>query len=371
MKRGIVILALIVSPLLFWFWFMPSGRQWRLQRTSKADLYILALTKPDAAVYTALTDKLIAEGHFEEAAGTFALWATALPEDPLPRQKRGEMLLRANQFAEAIPLLESAATKSKQAQTIALLAYAYYLMGDRIKAEEQVARALALKAHHQGASAVKALLYADRHQFSSAKEALGNGDTSEPKSSLYFAATGYVADQEGDSVIAIRNYKEATAIDPFNAQAWVWLAGVLLRSPEPDALSQASNALDKAATLLPRASIIPYQKGLIALKKGDPTAAISALQEALKLNPSSAEALFQLSLAQESAGKHQESQEARKKWETLSRYQREVNNLQIQIGRDSQNIALWRKLLTLAQKNGDQERVQQAQRRIATLTGTP
>jgi len=374
MKRGVAVLTILFLTVTGWLVATPSGRQWRLQRTSVADLTLLAVAQPqDTAVAEALTAKLIREAKFEDAATIYAAWATALPTASLPLQKQGEALIRANRFSDAVPILESAFQRDNtNVEALAQLGYAHFLAGERTQAEEKADNALSIQPNSVSANAVKAFVFAERHQFASAKESLQKADATQLNTTLYASAKGYVADKEGDTAAATLAFLEAVRYDENNGQAWTWLAGVQIRTANtPEAFAKASEWLQKAAALLPHASVVPYSYGLLAFKQGDYPAAAVQFQNALNLNPNSTETLYQLSLALELAGRKAEGTSVRKRFEKMSAYQRDINNLQIQIGHDAQNILLWKKMLRMAQANEDRERIQLAQDRISKLSLNP
>lgn len=374
MKRFLVVLIALIGSVTFWLTATASGRRWILQRTPVADLTVQAVATPqDEDVARALTAKLVAAGKFDDAATIYAGWAKAVSSSAEPLQKQGEALIRASRFGDAAAVLESAIQRDpKNAEALAQLGYVRFLLGDRAQAEEKADAALGIHPESASGNAVKAFVFAERNQFASAKEALQRVKAEEQDSSLYASAKGYIADKEGDAVIAMQSFLAATSRDEYNGQAWAWLAAVQIRTANTDeAFAKAAETLQKASSLLPRAPLIPYSQGLLALKRRDYPGAAAHFQEALNINPGGAEALYQLSVALEMAGRKSESESVRKRFEKLSAYQREAGNLQILLGRDPKNLALWKKLLAMAQANADGERVQLAQDRIAKLSQNP
>ncbi len=374
MKRGIAVLLALIVLGAGWLFATLSGKMWRLKRTSIADLTVLSISSPqDTTIFQVLTEKLISEGRFEEAATSYSGWAAATPSDSLPLQKQGEALIRANRLADAVTALEGAVSlDAKNTEAVAQLGYALYLLGKTSQAEERIDALLNTQPSNGSANAVKAFLFAERHQFNSAKTALQKADAAQRNSSLYLSAKGYVADKEGDNISAILAYQEAVKQDASNGQVWVWLSSVLIRvANTPEDYAKANQALQKATALLPHAPLIPYAQGQLALKQGDFNNAIAQFQQALSLSPNSTETLYQLSIAYERAGRKAESDTTQKRFEKVNAYQRTVNNLQIRIGHEPNSLALWKSLLKLAQENDDPERAQLAQERVAKLSQAP
>src|SRR5207302_897437 len=113
--------------------------------------------------------------------------------------------------------------------------------------------------------------------------------------------------------------------------------------------------------------LVPYYRGILLTTRHHYEAAAEQFRIALTRRPGFTDALYNLSMALSFAGRPQESAAIRRQFERLRDYDRAVTNLQIRIGRDPSNAALWRRLLQLAEAQGDTSRISLARKRLQEI----
>jgi tetratricopeptide (TPR) repeat protein len=112
----------------------------------------------------------------------------------------------------------------------------------------------------------------------------------------------YWSQQKDDE--AEREFRQELDHDPANAQAWAWLADVLIRRND---FEKARPLLDKALSIDPRVRIAHLDLGICFAQDKQYGRAIEALKEAIRLDDSKTDAHFRLARVYKEAGKPAES----------------------------------------------------------------
>jgi predicted Zn-dependent protease len=117
-------------------------------------------------------------------------------------------------------------------------------------------------------------------------------------------AIGYIYWSQQKDDEAEREFRRELDHDPANAQAWAWLADVLIRRNE---FQKARPPLDKAVSLDPSVRIAHLDLGIVFAENKQYDRAIKELQEAIRLDDSKTDAHFRLARVYKQAGKSAES----------------------------------------------------------------
>jgi tetratricopeptide (TPR) repeat protein len=372
-RRSILLLSIILAAgFSFVYVFLtPSGQEWRLSRTSTSDLMARSLTNPgDVKIQMALGRRLMAEGRMEEAATAFAAAAAADPNCFECRVQQGKALIRAGKAQLALaPLTDAIRTHPNDAEALAAVGDAYYTTGDSAKALESFRSAVQNDEPCANGWAGMAFVLADSHQHDQARDAAQKAVKQAPNSGHAYEALGYVLTAAGDTSGGINALRRAVELDSKNGRAWGLLAAAMVRSARtPAELKSAEDAIARADELLPGSPLVPYHRGLLLTAKRDYAAAENEFKLALNRKPDFADALYNLSVALALAGKKEESAAVRARFTRLHDYERDMNNLQVQLGREPKSMVLWRQMERLSNSHGDLPRTQLARERIRILS---
>jgi len=117
-------------------------------------------------------------------------------------------------------------------------------------------------------------------------------------------AIGYIYWSQQKDDEAEREFHLELDHDPANAQAWAWLADVLIRRND---FHKAKPLLDKALSIDPSVRIAHLDLGIVFAQDKQYGPAIEAFQEAIRLDGSKADAHFRLARVYKEAGKPAES----------------------------------------------------------------
>jgi tetratricopeptide (TPR) repeat protein len=210
---------------------------------------------------------------------------------------------------------------------------------------------------------------ADSHQHDQARDAAQRAQRLAPDSSRANEALGYALSAAGDMGGAIRSLQKAVKIDPKNGRAWGLLAAERVRAARtPTEFADADAALAKADEFLPASPLVPYYRGLLLSARRDYPAAVKEFRRALERKPYYSDALYNLSVALALSGRKEESAATRARFERLHNYERDINNLQLQLGRDPNNKELWQKMKELATSFGDASRTELAREKTRAMS---
>ena len=117
-------------------------------------------------------------------------------------------------------------------------------------------------------------------------------------------AIGYIYWSQQKDDEAAREFRLELDRDPGNAQAWAWLADVLIRNND---FQKAKPLLDKALSIDPRVRIAHLDLGIVFAQDKKYDRAIAALKEAIRLDASKTDAHFRLARVYREAGKPAEA----------------------------------------------------------------
>jgi len=371
MRRALLVVILFSAlATAVWLYGTSSGREWRLSRASTADLLAMTLSHPnDAQAQRILGERLMTERRFVEAATAFAALGAAETKAAWPLVMQGRALLEAGQFGDALgPLEEALRREPNNADALAALGETHYLLGNRVEALEKYGKAVKRDPSNARAWAGFAFPLADSHKHTDSREAARKALALEPDSSRAYMALGYAENEAGNGRAAEEALARAVTLDANNGRAWGLLAAARTRSARtPQEFEAAADALAKADALLPDSPLVPYYRGLLLAAQHRHAEAVDEFRRALERNPHFTDALYNLSVSLAFAGRKRESAEVRARFERAHAYHRDVNNLQLRIGRDPANADLWRRMKRLAEAHGDEERARLAGQRLERL----
>jgi tetratricopeptide (TPR) repeat protein len=136
-------------------------------------------------------------------------------------------------------------------------------------------------------------------------------------------------------------------------------------------VADAERILARAEALKPDAPSVPYGRGLLLENQGHHREAIAEYERALELYPNNTDALYHLALSLAFAGRTAESAKVRARFDQARDYERERIQLELRLQRDPDRADLWRRLLALSEKHGDDARAQTARQQLDALASGP
>jgi tetratricopeptide (TPR) repeat protein len=244
-------------------------------------------------------------GRFREALEPFQ---TVLKLDPKNMQARtllGMSYYGSRMFKEAAANLEIVLAADPEN------AHLRYDFAQSLLASSDYQRALTefewLERHDPDAAATHVLIAQALDGLSRQEEAIQELKTALAKSpaepNVHFAI-GYIYWTQQKDDEAEREFRLELDRDPGNAQAWAWLADVLIRRTE---FQQAKPLLDKAVSIDPTVRIAHLDLGIVFAHDKQYGRAIREFQQAIQLDGSKADAHFRLARVYKEAGKPEES----------------------------------------------------------------
>ena len=117
-------------------------------------------------------------------------------------------------------------------------------------------------------------------------------------------AIGYIYWSQQKDDDAEREFRLELDRDPVNAQAWAWLADVLIRRNE---FQKAKPMLEKALAIDPSIRITHLDLGIVFAEDKKYEAAIAAFKDAIRLDNSKTDAHYRLARVYRDAGKPAEA----------------------------------------------------------------
>ncbi len=350
------------------FFFSSAGRDWRLARTSTADLLLNALGSPqEVGLQRTLAKRYTEEGKLADAIGVYSRLTAQVKDNPALWIEQARLLYVVGNFPEAAESVQHALQNDRSVEALALAGDIQAMLGDKAQAKQLYVEATQKQPNYEQALAGLALFDTEEHQFAASEARLQK--VQNPKSSLFFLAQGFLEEQRGSLEKARASYKKSLEIDPNQIRTLLLNIALLIRDAHsPNDTQQVEAFLQRAERLAPASRSIPYYRGLLHLSLKQFEEAERAFNAALERDPNFTDALFQLSQAQVRQGKLKESEVTRQRFETVNDYQREINNLQIRIGRFPTDIALWKQMKGLAEAHQDASRLRLAEQRLQTLS---
>jgi adenylate cyclase len=133
---------------------------------------------------------------------------------------------------------------------------------------------------------------------------------------LQYRAMGlYISGITAEHTLAARQLLEQSVkLDPKSAEAWAWLADLLMsdylnrwNDAGTEQLQQAEAAVRQALAIDPSLALVHFANGFVHRAKGETAAALESFSEALKLNPNFARAYAQKANEVINAGKPEDA----------------------------------------------------------------
>lgn len=362
----LVLLGLLVGGGIFWL--SPAGRKWRIARTSTADLLLASLSAPqDVEMQKALAKRYVEEGKITEAIGVYTRLTAEAKEDVTLWQEQARLLYIAGNFSEALESVQPLLNRERSTEALCLAGDIQAMLGDKVQAKALYQEALQKEPNREQALAGLSLFATEEHQFSESDALLAKAQN--PSSSLFFLAQGFLEEQKGALEKAREAYERSLSRDPNQIRALLLYVALLVRDAHtPNDTQRAEELLKRAESLAPGSRALPYYQALLEIAQKRLPEAEQALSKAIERDPNFTDALFQLSQVQLRLGKTRESDETRTRFERVNDYQREINNLQVRIGRFPTDILLWKQMKGLAEAHQDTPRVRLAEQRLQTLS---
>lgn len=244
-------------------------------------------------------------GRFREATEPFR---TVLKLDPKNMQARtllGMTYYGSRMFKDAAANLEIAlAADPENAQL-------RYYFAQSLLSSSEYQRSLRefdwLQRHEPDSAATHVLMAEALDALNRPEEAIVELKAAAAKSpaepNVHFAI-GYIYWSQQKDDEAEREFRLELDHDPANAQAWAWLADVLIRRND---FQKAKPLLDKALSTDPRVRIAHLDLGIVFAQGKQYDRAIAAFKEAIRLDDSKTDAHFRLARVYKEAGKPAES----------------------------------------------------------------
>jgi tetratricopeptide (TPR) repeat protein len=245
-------------------------------------------------------------GRFRQATGPFRAVLELDPKNTQARTLLGMSYYGSRMFKDAAASLQIAlAADPENAQL-------HYYFAQSLLSSSDYQSSLKefewLQRHDPDAVATHALMAEALDALSRPEEAILELKAAIAKSpaepNVHFAI-GYIiywSQQKDDE--AEREFRLELDHDPANAQAWAWLADVLIRRND---FQKAKPLLDKALSIDPSVRIAHLDLGIVFAQDKQYGRAIEAFQEAIRLDDSKTDAHFRLARVYKEAGKPAES----------------------------------------------------------------
>ena len=245
-------------------------------------------------------------GRFREATEPFLAVLKLDPKDLQARTLLGMSYYGSRMFKDAAASLEIAlAADPENAQL-------HYYFAQSLLSSSEYQRSLQefewLRRHDPDAAATHLLIAEALDGLNRPEEAILELKAVIVKSpaepNVHFAI-GYIiywSQQKDDE--AEREFRLELDHDPANAQAWAWLADVLIRRND---FQKAKPLLDKALSIDPSVRIAHLDLGIVFAQDEQYDRAIAAFKEAIRLDDSKTDAHFRLARVYKEAGKPAES----------------------------------------------------------------
>jgi len=244
-------------------------------------------------------------GHFREATGPFQ---TVLDLDPKNMQARtllGMTYYGSRMFKDAAANLEIALAADPENTKL------HYYFAESLLSSGDYQRSLKefewLERHDPDSAATHVLSAQALDGLSRPEEAILElkaalaQSPAEPNAHFGIGFIYWTQQKDDD---AEREFRLELDHDPANAQAWAWLADVLIRRND---FEKARPLIDKALSIDPRVRIAHLDLGICLAQDKQYDRAIEELKEAIRLDDAKTDAHFRLARVYKEAGKPAES----------------------------------------------------------------
>jgi tetratricopeptide (TPR) repeat protein len=362
LKRGarIAVGVAVAATVSAGTWLLaPPGTRWRLSRWSDAALVTHIASQPaDAEAHWELAARLQRRGRAGEAVAAYIRVGEAEPGKARGWVAAGDAALVAHDLRTAMRAADQAIHAEPRS------ASAQRLLGDVRAAQGDYAGAQALYGEALRRAPDDALSWLGsvrthlaRREYDAAAAAGQRATELAPDSGPAWTALGEARLRLGDllaaqSALETALTRDARAVDALTLRGEVAASRPASRAEAEGFYTRAIAAADGSERAVEPLCAL----GSLRLDLGRFADADQSYRRALALRPDDTEALFGRSRALMFLGRSSEAATLRRRFEARSRYELEVSHLQLRIGRDPSQIALWNQLGALHAANGSPEK---------------
>jgi tetratricopeptide (TPR) repeat protein len=368
------VLAIVLGALAAVISITALQRRTKLLQMSTADVAAWSAQHPDdLEARQMLGSRLARDGRTDEAVRFFEEEARANPSAVWPLVAESRVCLQAGRLDAARAPIDEALRRDRTDADV-LTAYAEVLSagGSPDAAEETLRGVLARGGRHPAAQADLAKILADKGDFAGARGALEQAVADAPSDPRTQFSVGYVEFKAGNVATAVSALSRAAESEPNRGETWALLAAALVRSAKTTAdITAASQALDRAESLLPGMSGVPYYRGLLLAKQRRYADAAVQFRRALDLDPKALHVLYNLATSLSLSGQAAESAKVRAQFKAARDYERVMIQLRMRATREPERLEIWRQLEKLAVQHGDVETARFAREHIDTPSAAP
>jgi tetratricopeptide (TPR) repeat protein len=333
----------------------PAAREWRLRRTSLADLEREAKRQPgDAQFLCWLGRKRMAAEQLDGAVAAYRQAIDAPSGYPPAWAGLAEALRRLGREEEAFPMLEAAtAREPRSAEAHASLALLYDRRGDVPRALETAGRATEIDPRSPaGWFALGAIHHRLQHPGRSL-DALRTAARLAPEEARYQQLLGEALRDSGRLDEAEPYLRKARELAPDFPATYLSLGQLYAaRSPSDAYLPLAVQALERARELAPRDWAAHYHLGRAYLRQRRFAAAIAAFKPVIDLAPDFDPVLLDLSRAYAGLGDRERARLFRESFEMASENYQQIEATRLRLAHAPENPALHFQLARLYLERG-------------------
>jgi tetratricopeptide (TPR) repeat protein len=333
----------------------PAAREWRLRRTSLAELERQAERRPnDALLLTWLGCKRAAAEQLEGAVAAYRRALAARAGYGPAWVGLGEALRRQGQEEEAFRILDAAvAREPRSAEAHAALALLYERRGDIALALETARRATQLDPDSPTGWYALGVLHHRLQQPGRSLVALRKAARLGPEEARCQHLLGEALRDFGRLEEAEPYLQRAMALAPQYSEAHLSVGQLYAaRSPASTYLPRAVQELERARELAPRDWAPSYHLGRAYLRQRRFVEAAAAFQRVLDLAPDYDPALLDLSRAYAGLGDEKRSRQYRESFEMASDNYQRIEAARLRLAKNPRNAALHFELARLYLERG-------------------
>jgi tetratricopeptide (TPR) repeat protein len=298
---------------------------WVRQRWPEAEASLKDAIAADATnllAHRALASLAMSQKRFD-VAESYLKKVADISKTPEATLALADFYITRNELDKARPLIEPLTTEGRAMATANVrLAALDHTAGNRDDAYARIERVLAAEPTNLAALLAKTSMLLGDNRTDAAEEAAKKAISANPNSATAYFALGRAAERRNETSTAAQAYRDALRVNPHATGAQVALAQLQLRSGKaPEAVNLAETAvkanpssaearltltrsliargdlvraeteLAQLAKQYPNVAAVHVQRGLLLGRKRDMAGARREFEEALRLSPSSTEAL--------------------------------------------------------------------------------
>jgi len=352
---GGALAALAAGAALAWY-YSPAGAPARYQRMSLVDLRRHLEGHPrDRVAWRTLGLRLARDG--DALAERPLREAFALdPSDPEVATGLGELLLATGRLPEAFQVLRAAVEHNPDFVLARMaLGRLYRRKGSYLHAVEQYEHAAKVDPRNGDAWHELAMCYLQMQQSQKAQEAMRRALEIEPRHPHYLSLKASVDAATGQVDSGIEAARKAASIAPTDLKIQVNLANILLAHQRgPEDLRAAEEAIGQVEALAPDYPLKSYLRGELERLRGNWQVAARYLEQAVRDAPEQNEVYFSLFQTYRRLNRRAEASRMEAIFRRRQELQRQIDNVRIALGADSDNVALYARLIELQLRAGDE-----------------